>query len=193
MLLGALGFMFLALGFWIPAKAIVAQVLIDKAWQQSLDEGGVVKPWSWMDSWPVGKLVVPRLDVSLVALHGLSGQALAFGPGIEARGGSTDRLLIAGHNDTHFRFLEDLIPGDLIELERQSGRLRFSVSGSSIIDVRDGPVTVDEKAHLLLVTCYPFNVSATNGPLRYVVTATKELSPDPQFRPNQGQFTATGL
>lgn len=163
----------------MPAKAVLAQVLIEQAWQQSLSERQVVKPWPWIDTWPVARLQVPGHNVSLLAMHGLSGQALAFGPGLQTSVGvqdSTRTHLIAGHNDTHFRFVQALQPGDLIQLQFANQKHTYRVDAAAVLDVRDGAVRVAEQDQLLLVTCYPFSVTSTNGPLRYVVTAVPAAS-----------------
>jgi len=68
-------------GAWIHAKAALAQVLLDRAFAQTVATGENVKPWSWADTWPVARIDVPRLGARTIVLHGSSGQALAFGPG----------------------------------------------------------------------------------------------------------------
>jgi len=64
-------------GVWIHAKALLAQVLLERAFAASLADGQPVKPWSWADTWPVARIEVPRLHRSEIALAGSSGQALA--------------------------------------------------------------------------------------------------------------------
>ncbi|MGO1080839.1 hypothetical protein ACTOWL_35275, partial [Inquilinus sp. CA228] len=68
-------------GLWIHAKAMLAQVLLDRAFAETLATGRAVKPWPWADTWPVARIDLPRLGESAIALAGASGQALAFGPG----------------------------------------------------------------------------------------------------------------
>ena len=66
----------------IKAKAWLAPILIQQAWEQTLLSGGeAVKPWPWADTWPVARLWVPALGVERLVLAGDSGNALAFGPG----------------------------------------------------------------------------------------------------------------
>ena len=76
-----LGLAFLGEGLWIKAKAGLAQILLERAFAQSIATGQPVKPWRWADTWPVARISVPRLATSSIALAGGSGQALAFGPG----------------------------------------------------------------------------------------------------------------
>lgn len=175
-LLGFVGMTVLVVSLWIPAKAIAAQLLIAEAWEESLATGSIVKPWPWIDTWPVARLRVPAHEVSLIALNGLSGQALAFGPGLQWSDESLvprGAVMIAAHNDTHFTFLEDLAPGDQVQLELPSGVLGYSVSSSRILDVREGPLVLEQQGQLVFVTCYPFELDAVNGPLRYVVSAVQ--------------------
>src|ERR1700758_2853371 len=48
-------------GVWIHAKALLAQVLLERAFSASLASGEPVKPWSWVDTWPVARIEVLRL------------------------------------------------------------------------------------------------------------------------------------
>ena len=56
----ALGMLFLGQGLWIKAKAELAQILLERAFTQSIATGQPVKPWSWADTWPVARISVPR-------------------------------------------------------------------------------------------------------------------------------------
>jgi len=80
-LLGAAGVILLGQGAWIQAKAVLAQILLERAFAETLATGRDAKPWSWADTWPVARVEAPRLGRSAIVLHGSSGQALAFGPG----------------------------------------------------------------------------------------------------------------
>ena len=66
---------------YIHAKAMLAQVLLERAFAASIATGAAVKPWSWADTWPVARIEVPRLGARAIVLAVGSGQALAFGPG----------------------------------------------------------------------------------------------------------------
>src|SRR6267154_2711337 len=68
-------------GAYIHAKALLAQVLLERAFSETIASGREVKPWSWADTWPVARIEVKRLHASAIVLAGSSGQALAFGPG----------------------------------------------------------------------------------------------------------------
>jgi sortase A len=160
---------------WIHAKALLAQVLLERAFAATLVTGKDVKPWSWADTWPVARVFVPRLGRSAIVLAGASGQALAFGPGHVARTpavGEPGTAIYSGHRDTHFAFLGDVAVGDEIRVTRRDGReLRFRVTGTSV--VRWDASGIDPHAdgrRLALVTCWPLD-GTFSRPLRYVVHA----------------------
>ena len=46
---------------WIMLKAEVSQVLLARAFTQTVATGHPVKPWSWADTWPVARISVARL------------------------------------------------------------------------------------------------------------------------------------
>lgn len=162
-------------GLYIHVKALVAHVLLERAFTQTLTSGEAVKPWSWGDTWPVARVAVPRLHASTIVLAGTSGQALAFGPG-QLEGtpepGDEGTAVYAGHRDTHFTFLADVVAGDDIVVTRRDGKVvRFRVTGTSV--VRFDQSGIDPHApgrRLALTTCWPFN-ARVQGPLRYVVHA----------------------
>lgn len=162
-------------GLYIPAKALLAQVLLERAFARALagDEG--VRPWSWADTEPVAKLRVPRLDVDVIALSGASGRTLAFGPGHipgTSAPGTPGNVGFAGHRDTHFAFLEDVRPGDVIELVEPGGLRRYLVEGATVVDEQDVWVLAQTGAdRLTLVTCWPFDALVPGGAERFVVHA----------------------
>ncbi|MCX2979053.1 class GN sortase [Candidatus Marimicrobium litorale] len=162
----------------IKAKAGLAPLLIEKAWEQTLRSGEPAnKPWPWADTWPVGRLRVDTLDVDLLVLEGDSGNALAFGPGRalpSAQLGSEGTAVIGGHRDTHFSFLQHMQKGQMLQLQVASGKiLDYEVQSLQIVDASRASLSVNVTAEaLVLVTCYPFDALQAGGPLRYVVTVT---------------------
>ncbi len=175
-LLFAGGLILTGQGVYIHAKALLAQVLLERAFTASLATGAAVKPWSWADTWPVARIAVPRLGASIIALSGSSGQALAFGPGHLPRTpepGEPGTTVYAAHRDTHFAFLRHVTPGDLIEVTRADRSIqRFRVSHTSVTPWdQSGLDPAAPGRHLVLATCWPFD-ARTPGPLRYLVHAT---------------------
>jgi len=173
----------LCLGFWqfgqgayIPAKAWVAQELMQRAWRRT--EGGEEKaaPWPWADTFPVARMSAKGGDIDLIVLEGGSGRTLAFAPGhlsASVLPGETGNTIIAGHRDTHFQFLQYMKKGESILFETTEGRKHlYQVTGIDVVDSRRGSLVLDTEAPMLsLVTCYPFAAHEPGGPMRYVVTA----------------------
>jgi sortase A len=174
----AAGLFLAAQGGWIYAKAALAQILLERAFAESVTSGAAVKPWSWADTWPVARIEVPRLGVSAIALKGASGQALAFGPGHldnTPQAGEEGTAVYAAHRDTHFTFLKDIHVNDRIRITRRDGRtFTFRVSRMAVAHWDEAEIDPDARgAHLVLATCFPFD-AVTSGPLRYLVYADLE-------------------
>jgi sortase A len=165
-----------ASGLTIHAKAILAQHLLDYAWQRTRGGAAQAKPWPWADTWPVARLTARGLDGWVYVLSDSSGRSLAFGPGHvagTAAPGAAGNSVIAGHRDTHFRFLQVLAADDVVTLETADGSARrFRIADKRVIDTRQAQaVQASDLPMLTLVTCYPFDAIVVGGPLRYVVTA----------------------
>ena len=171
-----LGFWQLGQGAYIPAKAWLAQELMQRAWTRAGIGSDKPAPWPWADTWPVARLSAKSGEVDLIVLAGGSGRTLAFGPGhlsASSLPGERGNSVIAGHRDTHFSFLRDVEIGESLAVETVSGRKHlYKVVGIDIVDSRRGSLLLDtEQPVLSLVTCYPFEARQAGGPLRFVVTA----------------------
>ncbi len=167
---------------YIHAKAILAQVLLETAWDKTVHGQQEVKPWPWADTWPISRLDVPGLGVDRIVLAGASGSSLAFGPGHlfgSSLPGQQGNTVIAGHRDTHFRFLKDIQRGELIRLQSHTGEtIKYEVSETIIVDEKQAEYLANTSENkLTLITCYPFDAIRPGGPLRYLVIA-KQQSPD---------------
>ena len=171
-----LGFWQLGQGAYIPAKALLAQELMQRAWNRGTEGQDKATPWPWADTWPVARLGAKAGDIDLIVLAGGSGRTLAFGPGhlsASAMPGQKGNTVIAGHRDTHFSFLRDLEIGESLVVETISGRKHvYKIVGIDVVDSRRGSLLLDTDTPMLsLVTCYPFEATDAGGPMRYVVTA----------------------
>ncbi|MEM7281202.1 MAG: class GN sortase [Pseudomonadota bacterium] len=162
-------------GTYLVAKAQVAQVLMQWSWQKGL-AGEPTPPWPWADTHPVARLLVEDHDVDQIVLAGASGRNLAFGPGhllASARLGENGNLVVAGHRDTHFSFLQDVQLGAEVQLKWIDGQQRtYEILHAQVVDSRLAhlDLSVTEET-LTLVTCYPFDALTPRGPLRYIVVA----------------------
>ncbi|MBT3216077.1 MAG: class GN sortase [Candidatus Marinimicrobia bacterium] len=160
-LLILLGFILVGKSTYYYGKGKLASILLEKAWERTKSEKTVQNPWEWADTHPVGKLTINSVGIENVVLGGVSGEALAFGPGHlsnSSRPGSSGNIVIAGHRDSFFRPLKDIKIGDTIELESTFATQSFTVS-----EVRpvfgDDIYWIDETENdcITLITCYPFN------------------------------------
>ena len=176
LLLAVTGLILFGQGAYIHAKALVAQVLLERAFEKTIATGQETKPWSWADTWPVARIEVKRLQASTIVLAGSSGQALAFGPGhVErtANAGERGVAVYSAHRDTHFSFLKNVVVGDAIDVIRHDGRtFRYQVDATSVVRFDASGIDPLAGGHqLVLSTCWPFD-ALTQGPERYLVHAT---------------------
>jgi len=171
-----LGFWQLGQGAYIPAKAWLAQELMQRAWRRAQDGDAEVAPWPWADTWPVARLSAKGGDIELIVLEGGSGRTLAFAPGhlsVSVLPGEAGNSIIAGHRDTHFQFLQFMKRGESIMIETADGNNHlYQVTDIDVVDSRRGSIVLDTESPMLsLVTCYPFGALEAGGPMRFVVTA----------------------
>jgi sortase A len=176
LLLALAGVILFSQGAYIHAKALVAQVLLERAFSETIATGHDVKPWSWADTWPVARIEVKRLNASAIVLAGSSGQALAFGPGhveLTPDAGERGVAVYSAHRDTHFRFLKDIAIGDEIVITRRDGRaFHYRADSTSVVRFdASGIDPLTDGYELVLSTCWPFD-AVTPGPMRYLVRAT---------------------
>ena len=161
-------------------KAEVAQMMILSAWEESqastMTKRENIKPWSWADTWPVMQLEFPDLGESSIVLKDVSGESLAFGPGLMTNDilpGDIGNSFIAAHRDTHFSAIGRLKRNQLIQVTLLSGiSYSFEIDKIKIVDSRsEQPWTKTNEKRITLVTCYPFDGSISNTPFRYLVSA----------------------
>jgi sortase A len=176
LLLAIAGLILFGQGAYIHAKALVAQVLLERAFDQTIATGHLTKPWSWADTWPVARIEVKRIGASAIVLAGSSGQALAFGPGhveLTPNAGERGVAVYSAHRDTHFAFLRNVRIGDEIDVTRDDGKtFRYRADGTSVVRFdASGIDPLSEGHELVLSTCFPFD-ALTSGPERYLLHAT---------------------
>lgn len=171
------GLVLLAQALWMPLKAVLAQSLLRRAYEQA---PGQARPWPWADFAAVAELTMPRLGVRQLVLDQASPRALAFGPGLQIGVPTTapalQRLVLAGHRDSHFEWLRELAVGDELLLSLPAaGRApatRYRVVQTQVVDSRSTRLSsAAADGELLLTTCWPFDALVAGGPLRYAVRA----------------------
>ena len=177
-----LGLGWLAQGAYIQAKAVLAQHLLQSAWQQTLRGQARVKPWAWADTWPVARLTMPSRQVDLIVLEGASGSSLAFAPG-HLHGtpapGSSGFSVISAHRDTHFAFLQHVQSGETLTIQTAGGDSRiYQVTATEVVDADAAVIPLYSPLRgLVLTTCYPFDDLGRNSNQRYLVYAVETQSP----------------
>ena len=124
----------------------------------------------------VGRIDIPRLDLSVVVFEGTSDSTLARGVG-HLRGsagpGERGNLVLAGHRDTFFRDLRYIQEGDAVNVMGPQGEFEYQVESVAIVEPDQTEVLKPgEGATLTLITCYPFRYIG-NAPQRFIVRATK--------------------
>jgi sortase A len=181
LILALFGLILFGQGAYIHAKALLAQILLERAFDATVATGHPTKPWSWADTWPVARIEVKRIGASAIVLSGSSGQALAFGPGhveLTPDAGERGVAVYSAHRDTHFKFLQNVAVGDEIDVTRSDGKtFRYRADSTSV--VRFDASGIDPLAdgyQLVLSTCWPFD-ALTSGPDRYLLHATM-IGPD---------------
>lgn len=168
---------------WLPIKGWLSEQLISYSWHQTIGLQQKTKPWPWADTYPIAELSFERLNKQVVVLNGGDPTTLAFSAGAIAPFNQARRaqpFVVAGHRDSHFSFLDEVVMNDIISLADKHGQSQlYQVEAIDIVDASTGelPVLADD-SQLILITCYPFtntrniaNVAGSNSNERYVITA----------------------
>jgi sortase A len=133
---------------------------------------------------PVGRLRVPAIDLSTIVVEGTGGDELRSGPGHypdTPLPGQRGTVAIAGHRTTYgapFRHVDDLEPGDRIELEMPYGSFSYRVERTRIVAPTAVEV-VDRVAYdrLVLTACHPLYSAEER-----IVVFARSTSPTTPFR-----------
>jgi sortase A len=131
------------------------------------------------DGEAMGRIVIPRLHLSMVVVEGTSEGDLRRGPGHYDAASGKDTALpgmggvvaIAGHRTTYlhpFRHIDDLRPGDNVYLEMPYGTFRYTVFAHRVVASNDWTILRHRAFEkLVLSACHPL-YSATH---RWIVFA----------------------
>jgi sortase A len=115
---------------------------------------------------------------SFYVLADSGAQSLAFGPSHfsgSAQPGASGTSVIAAHRNTHFKPLQHIQLGDVVEIERPDGishsykirRTRVLENAHLILPAQDG------RDRVILVTCWPFDSTSINPKQRLAVLAER--------------------
>ncbi|WP_261133647.1 class D sortase [Bacillus sp. Marseille-Q3570] len=122
----------------------------------------------------IGKMIIPKLNRELPIVQGTSDAQLSKGVGHyinSSMPGEQNNTVLAGHRDTVFRNLDELVPKDEIIVKTINGTFTYRISDSKIVSPDEVSVLApSDQPILTLITCYPFNFIG-NAPERYILTA----------------------
>ncbi len=172
LLLFVAGGAILAGDLYLDAKAVLARVLITRAFALNLEDGRLHRPWSWADMAPIARLEFPGLNIQRHVLTGGTGESLAFDIGHihgTAEPNRPGNCVVTGHRDGRFAFLEDLAQGDTVVVRTYESTREYRIVSTSVVDAGDTSVLENDGDRLTLVTCWPFH-GLTGSTLRYVVS-----------------------
>jgi sortase A len=123
----------------------------------------------------VGRVEVPRLDISAIAREGADARTLRSAVGhvpSTALPGDRGNAAFAGHRDSFFRGLRGIRAGDRIIVTTEDGRHDYVVRETRVVKPTDVSVLdPTPEPTLTLVTCYPFSYIGP-APNRFIVRAT---------------------
>lgn len=120
----------------------------------------------------LGEIKIPQIRVTAPVLQGTDDVELNIAVGhlpTSAYPGSPGTSVIAAHNATFFRHIDQLKPGATIQIQTKDSVFTFSVVEAKIVHVGD-PVLNTALPSLVLESCYPLNALYLT-PERYLVTA----------------------
>jgi sortase A len=124
----------------------------------------------------IGRIDIPRLDLSVVVLEGTSSRTLRRAVGHiqgTALPGQQGNIGISGHRDTFFRPLRNIRKDDVITLTTLAGQYRYRVISTTIVKPSNVSVLNSHGSETLtLVTCYPFYFVGA-APSRFIVLAER--------------------
>jgi len=129
----------------------------------------------------LGEILVPRLNLDVVVVQGDSPKnlrrAVAHLPNSPLPG-ELGNVALAGHRDTFFRPLRNILVGDKIIFKTRARSFEYIVETFHVVDPTDLHVLDSTPAHeLTLLTCFPFYYVGP-APKRFVVRA-RESEPAP--------------
>ncbi|MDB9966575.1 sortase [bacterium] len=156
----------------VPLKALVGKFILKEVWEKTIATGNAFKPWPSADFKVAGELTVPRLGLSQIVLDRASGEAMTWGIGTVSSGPSTtNALILAGHRDTHMKFMAKLRIGDLVNFQESDASLqKYQIIKSMVLETPQLNVenSFEEASQIILTTCWPFN-GTQQGPERYIL------------------------
>lgn len=179
----AIGYCVLAVSeaacYQVRARAQLGEVAFEPRQASTKTEGAGATPQQVpllprRDSALVGRLDIPRVQISVMVAEGTSSRVLRLAAGHvpgTALPGESGNAVVAAHRDTFFRRLGELKSGDVIRLAVPGRQYVYSVSFADIVGPDETWVLQPSAGQsLTLVTCYPFYFVGP-APKRFVIRA----------------------
>ncbi len=112
---------------------------------------------------PIGRIVIPSIGASFVMVDGTDTSDLESGPGFYTSTtfpGIAGTTLIAGHRTTYlapFRHIDELRPGDQIQLQMPYARFTYTVVGHRVVQPQNVAAATSEVGYsrVVLSACTP--------------------------------------
>ena len=157
----AAGLILLARASEVPLKALAGQFLLRDVWKQTLTSGNELKPWASADFKVTGELTIPRLGLSQIVLDRASGESMSWSIGaVSSEPNTTNAIILAGHRDTHMKFMAKLRIGDLVNFQASDASIKtYKIIKSMVLETPQLNVedSFAKAPQIILTTCWPFN------------------------------------
>jgi sortase A len=168
----AVALILLARAIQVPLKALAGQFMLRDVWELTVTSGNELKPWASADFKVTGELTIPRLGLSQIVLDRASGEAMSWGIGaVSSDPSTTNAIILAGHRDTHMKFMAKLRIGDLVHFQASDASLQtFKIIKSMVLETPQLNVEdrFEKASQIILTTCWPFN-GTQQGSERFIL------------------------
>jgi sortase A len=111
---------------------------------------------------PLGRIIIPRLDLNMVLVNGTDHDSLKKGPGRDLRTympGEGELVYIAGHRTTYlapFAHIDQLKPGDRVQLDMPYGVFVYEITHHVIVPADDlSRLISHHREEVALQACHP--------------------------------------
>ena len=125
------------------------------------------------DGTPIGRLVIPRIDLDEIVLEGIETEDLNAGPGHlpgSVLPGERGNSIVSAHRDRHFNHFDALKVGDTVVTESSIGKTTWVIVSQRVVDKDARALVRTSDTTLTLTTCWPIRYVGS-APSRLIVTA----------------------
>ena len=125
---------------------------------------------------PVARLLIPRIGLDEVVVEGVEDRWLNAGPGHlpgTPLPGDTGNAVISAHRDRHFRTLDEVKVGDVIETQSRHHTVSWVVRDIKVVHAAAPAIFSSVEPVLTLTTCWPVRYLGS-APDRLLITAVPQ-------------------